>query len=156
MHILNTNAYLSERKQRVVLPGAESKWNEIRAGVPQGSILGPPLFLLFINDIVKDNGCNIRLSADDTSLFLVVENQDSTTELLNIDLDKIMAWTKKWLVRVNPVKTEGFRASRKLNKPIYPPLLIEGTQIAEVDSHKHRGLSIKSDCSWHNHIDYVK
>ena len=66
-------SYLSDRKQRVVLPGAESKWNEIRAGVPQGSILGPLLFLLFINDIVKDIGCNIRLFADDTRLFLVVE-----------------------------------------------------------------------------------
>ena len=89
-------SYLSNKKQRVVLPGAESKWNEIRAGVPQGSILGPLLFLLFINDIVKDIGCNIRLFADDTSLFLVVENPDTAAELLNLDLDKIMAWAKKW------------------------------------------------------------
>ena len=84
-------SYLSDRKQRVVLPGAESKWNKIRAGVPQGSILGPLLFLLFINDIVKDIGCNIRLFADDTSLFLVVENPYTAAELLNLDLDKIMA-----------------------------------------------------------------
>ena len=87
-------SYLSNRKQRVVLPGSESQWNDIRAGVPQGSILGPLLFLLFINDIVKDIGCNIRLFADVTCLFLVVENPDTAANLLNLDLDKIMAWTK--------------------------------------------------------------
>ena len=123
---------------------------------PQGSILGPLLFLLFINDIVKDIGCNTRLFADDTSLFLVVENPDSAAELLNFDLNKIMAWAKKWLVRFDPVKTEAFLASRKLNKPIHPPPLMEGTQIVEVKSYKHLGLIFKSDCLWHNHIDYVK
>ena len=102
-------SFLSDRKQRVFLPGAESKWNEIRAGVPQGSILEPLLFLLFINDIVKDLGCNIRLFADDTSSFLQAENPDSAAELLN--LDKIMAWAKRWLVHFNPVKTEAFLAS---------------------------------------------
>ena len=60
-------SYLSDRRQRVVLPGVSSNWNYIRAGVPQGSILGPLLFLLFINDIVNDIGSNIRLFADDTS-----------------------------------------------------------------------------------------
>ena len=149
-------SYLTNRKQRVVLPGSESKWNEIRAGVPQGSILGPLLFLLFINDIVKDIGCNIRLFADDTSLFLVVENPDTAAEILNLDLDKIMLWAKKWLVLFNPVKTEAFLASRKINRPIHPPLLMEDTQIVEVDSHKHLGIIFQNDCSWHNHIDYVK
>ena len=149
-------SYLSNRKQRVVLPGAESKRNEIRAGVPQGSILGPLLFLLFINDIVKDIGCNIRLFADDTGLFLVVENPDIAAELLNLDLDKIIAWAKKWLVRFNPVKTEAFLASRKINKPIHPPLFMAGTHITEVVSHKHLGVIFQNDDSWHNHIDYVK
>ena len=65
-------SYLSNRKQRVTLPGTQSNWNYIQAGVSQGSILGPLLFLLYINDIVKDIKSNIRLFADDTSLFLVV------------------------------------------------------------------------------------
>ena len=88
-----------------------SNWNEIRAGVPQGSILGPLLFLLFINDMVEDIGCNIRLFADDTSLFLIVENQDTSAEPFNLDLDKRMEWAKTWLVRFNPVKTEAFSRS---------------------------------------------
>ena len=62
--------YLSDRKQRVVLPGAVSDWTYIRARVPQGSILGPLLFLLYINDIVNDIGSNIWLFADDTVTFV--------------------------------------------------------------------------------------
>ena len=83
-------SYLTDRKQRVVHPGAEPEWTYIRAGVPQGSILGPLLFLLFINDIVDEIGCHIRLFADDTSLYITVENPDMAAELLNID--KIMKW----------------------------------------------------------------
>ena len=64
--------YLSDRRQRVILPGVSSEWLYIRAGVPQGSVLGPLLFLLFINDTVTDIGSNIRLFADDTSLFIII------------------------------------------------------------------------------------
>ena len=82
------SSYLSGRRQRVALPGTHSDWNYIQAGVPQGSILGPLLFLLYINDIVNDIGSNIRLFADDTSLFLVVENPDTAAETLNSDLGR--------------------------------------------------------------------
>ena len=85
--------YLSNRKQRVVLPGVQSKWNFIYAGVPQGSILGPFLFLLYINDIVVDIRSSIRLFADDTSLY---------TQLLNADLEKVINWAETWLVKFNP------------------------------------------------------
>ena len=149
-------SYLTNRKQRVVLPGAESEWTYIRAGVPQGSILGPLLFLLFINDIVKDIGSNIRLFADETSLFISVENPETAAELLNLDLDKIMKWAKRWLVLFNPVKTDSFLVSRKLIKPVHPPLFMEGSQIMEVESHKHLGIFFSNDCTWHKHIDYIK
>ena len=67
-------SYLFDRRQLVVLPGATSNGTFIHAGVLQGSILGPLLFLLYINDIVSEIGSNIRLFADDTSLFIVVDN----------------------------------------------------------------------------------
>ena len=63
--------YLNGRKQRVVIPGAMSDWAYIKTGVPQGSILGPILFLVYINDIVTDFGTNIRLFANDTSLYII-------------------------------------------------------------------------------------
>ena len=66
--------YLVERKQRVVLPGAASSWQNVKTGLPQGSILGPLLFLIYINDIVEDIHSSIRLFADDTSLYIIVDN----------------------------------------------------------------------------------
>ena len=95
--------YLSNRKQRVVLPGAVSDWASIHAGVPQGSIIGPLLFLLYINNIVHDIGSNIRLFADDTSFFIIVD--DPVTGCINTDLVRISRWASTWLVTFNPSKT---------------------------------------------------
>ena len=66
--------YLDNRKQRVIIPGVCSDWSLVKAGVPQGSILGPLLFLLYINDIVENINSSIRLFADDTSLYIIVDN----------------------------------------------------------------------------------
>ncbi|MES9994044.1 MAG: reverse transcriptase family protein [Candidatus Thiodiazotropha sp.] len=147
--------YLSDRKQRVILPGVTSDWASIRAGVPQGSILGPLLFLLYINDIVTDIGSNIRLFADDTSLFIIVENPLTAAEFLNTDLEKITQWAKTWLVSFNPTKTESLLISRKVYKPQHPPLFMQNIQIKEVDFHKHLGLCLSNDGSWHQHIKYI-
>ena len=147
--------YLSGRKQRVVLPGAVSDWTSIKAGVPQGSILGPLLFLLYINDIVIDIGSSIRLFADDTSLFIIVEDPITAAGSLNMDLDKISKWAATWLVSFNPTKTESLLVSRKLNKPHHPTLFMQNHQITEVDCHKHLGIFLSSDCTWHQHINYI-
>lgn len=149
-------SYLSNRKQRVVLPGVQSEWRSVRAGVPQGSILGPLLFLLFINDIVEDINSNIRLFADDTSLFIVVDNPETAAEILNLDIKKIMMWAKKWLVSFNPVKTDALLISRKVNGPNHPVLFMDNQQISEVDCHKHLGIFFSNDCTWHKHIEYIK
>ena len=150
------SSYLSGRRQRVVLPGTHSDWNYIQAGVPQGSILGPLLFLLYINDIVNDIGSNIRLFADDTSLFLVVENPDTAAETLNSDLEKISQWAKTWLVKFNPAKTESLLISRKIIQPAHPPLFMLNEQIQEVENHKHLGIHFDNDGNWHAHINYIK
>lgn len=148
--------YLSDRKQRVVLPGASSEWTYIHAGVPQGSILGPLLFLLYINDIVTDIGSNVRLFADDTSLFIIVDDPVNAASCLNADLDKITQWATTWLVSFNPSKTESLLFSRKRNQDHHPPLIMQNVEINEVNYHKHLGLYLSSDCSWHQHIDYIK
>ena len=149
-------SYLRNKKQRVVLPGAESTWNYIHAGVPQGSILGPLLFLLYINDIVTVIGSNIRLFADDTSLFIIVENPNVAAEIINSDLLKVSKWANIWLVKFNPNKNEVMLISRKTNRQNHPPVFMQNQQIQEVEFHKHLGVYLSSDCSWHQHIDYIK
>ena len=130
-------AYLSNRKQRVILPGANSEWAYTKAGVPQDSVLGPLLFLIYINDIVTDIGTNIRLFADDTTLYIIVNNPDTSAELLSLDFQKIEDWAEKWLVIFQPPKTESLVFSHKLNKPVHPTLYMQNQQINEVDTHKH-------------------
>ena len=98
--------YLSDRRQRVILPGVNSDWSKRFAGVPQGSILGPLPFLVFINDIVNEIGSCIRLFADDTSLFIIVDDPVASAERLNADLIKILQCAETWLVTFNPNKTE--------------------------------------------------
>ena len=149
-------SYLENRRQRVVISGIQSEWNFISAGVPQGSILGPLLFLLYINDIVNEIGSYIRLFADDTSLFVIVENPDTAARLINDDMNKIIVWAGKWLVKFNPVKNESFIVTRKINKPVHPPIFMLNQQIKDVQFHKHLGVYLSTDCSWHKHIDYIK
>ena len=148
--------YLKDRKQRVVLHGAKSNWNYLNAGVPQGSILGPILFLIYINDIVSEIRANIRLFADDTSLYIIVQNPESAALCLNLDLIKISNWAKLWLVSFNYSKNESMIVSRKVNKPYHPPIYMENTEINEISAHKHLGIFFSNDCSWHSHIDYIK
>ena len=112
--------YLHIRKQRVVLPGTNSDWTSVNYGVPQGSMLGPLLFLLYINDIVENIDSSIRLFADDTSLYIIVDNSVEAANQLNSDLSKIHQWATKWLVKFNPAKSETVIFSRKQNKPNHP------------------------------------
>ena len=122
-------SYLADRKQRVVFPGAQSDWNFIHAGVPQCSILGPLLFLLYINDIVTDIGSNIRLFADNTSLYIIVDYPNIPAEIINSDLVKISKWARAWLVDFNAAKNEALLLSRKINRPLHPPLYMHNQQI---------------------------
>ena len=148
--------YLHNRKQIVVLSGTNSDWTSVNSGVPQGSIFGPLLFLLYINDIVEDIDSSIRLFADDTSLYIIVDNPVEAANQLNSDLLKIHLSATKWLVKFNPAKSESVIFSRKQNKPYHSPVVLNQEQVTEVTSHKHLGLVFSNDCSWHEHLQYLK
>ena len=113
------------------------------------------LFLVFINDIVNEIGSCIRLFADDTSLFIIVDDPVASAERLNADLIKILQWAETWLVTFNPNKTESLIISRKINKPLHPSLYMNDQQVLEVDCHKHLGLYLSNNGSWHQQINFV-
>ena len=130
-------SFLFERQQRVVLNGQESEWLTIKAGVPQGSILGPLFFLIYINDLSDNLESNVKLFADDTSMFSVVHDPINTSQMLNNDLDKVSLWANKWKMFFNPdpfkqAQEEIF--SRKINKRYNPPLLSNNSESTNIIS----------------------
>ena len=146
-------SYLNDRKQCVVINGIKSELVNIQAGVPQGSILEPLLFLIYINDLVTDIHCKIKLFADDTSIYITVENALVSGDLLNNDLEIINTWSKKWLVSFNPSKTECMTISMKKKKPFHPSLIFDNVHLKEVESHKHLGITICNNLSWNPHVN---
>ena len=110
--------YLSGRFQRVVLNGQTSSWRLVLAGVPQGSIMGPLLFLIYINDLPNELKSNVKLFADDTSFFTVVKNKNNNANILNNDLQSISTWAYNWKMLFNPnlvnrLKRRYFKEKRK-------------------------------------------
>ena len=94
--------YLSGRFQMVLLNGQTSSWRPILAGVPQGSILGPFLFLIYINDLPDELKSNAKLFADDTSLFAIVNDKNESANILNNDLKLVSKWAYDWKMLFNP------------------------------------------------------
>ena len=110
------------------------------------------LFLIYINDIAHEIDSCIQLFADDTTLYLIVENPIQAANLMDNDLDKIHNWANTWLVKFNPQKTEEMLFSRKSANIHHPKLSMDNTEIQRVPFHKHLSLTFNSDCSWHEHI----
>ena len=117
--------FLSNSLQRVVLNGQNSSWTNVHAGVPQGSILGPLLFLIYINDLSDNLTSNAKLFADDTSLFSVVHDVNTSAKELNDDLKKVNDWAFQWKMSFNPdLSKQALEFSRHFQsqiKEIDPP-----------------------------------
>ena len=95
-------SFLSDRYQRVLLNGQSSEWEKIKAGVPQGSILGPLFFLAYINDLSNGMSSTLKLFADDTSLFSIVHKVGLSSKQLDQDLSKVSDCAFKWKMSFNP------------------------------------------------------
>ncbi len=146
--------YLEDRKQCVVLNGMKSEPKSINAGVPQGSILGPIMFLIYANDIPTILESSTKLYADDTSLYVSDKDPNTANEKLSADLERLSAWSKKWKVIMNPEKTERMIISRKRNVREYE-LKMDGREISIVKHHKHLGIVLQSNGKWDKHIEGI-
>ena len=148
------NSYLSQRKQKVGLKSCFSGLKSIFAGVPQGSVLGPLLFLVYINDIAKHLLSLTRLFADDSSLFYSAAHIADIAGIINHDLQLLTNWAKQWLVRFNPLKTEAVLFTLK-KLDFLPQLVFDNIPISFVDSHKHLGVTLSSNGQWHSHVENI-
>ena len=154
-NILNwLSNYLSHRKQRVTLQSTASSLKPVTAGVPQGSVLGPLLFLIYVNDISDSLLSLTRLFADDSSLYYSATSINDIEGIVNHDLALISAWAKQWLVTFNPNKTEAVLFSLKNNDNL-PKLVFQDTDITFVENHKHLGVTLNKNGHWDAHVENI-
>ena len=158
--ILNiTTDFLSFRKKRVVLNGQASPWVSIEAGVLQGSILGPLLFLIYINDLSDDLSTTAKLFADDTPLFSIVQNVSTSASHLNNDLSKISNRAFQWKMNFNPGPSKQAQAvifSRKIiQKTCHPSIYFNNESVKQVPSQKHLELILDSKLNFQEHLQNI-
>ena len=146
--------YLNNRKQRVVLNGPFSASSKIASGVPQRSILGPLLFLIY--NILKNMLNRILIVfAGDTMLFSIVKDPNIFANDLNHDLDIINRWAQQWKLEFNPdplKQATEVLFSCKNNAHNHPQIIFNGTVVAQVEEQKHLGLTLESKLSFEKHL----
>ena len=151
------SSFLSNRRLQVVLDGKSSQEYPVNAGIPQGSILGPTLFLLYINDLPDDIICDIAIYADDTTLCSWCDRASELWQQLELaselesDLRDTMDWGKKWLVDFNAGKTQLVSFDRS-NYSGSIDVRMGGSILEEKSSFKMLGLTFSSKLDWGSYI----
>ena len=143
--------FLKDREQAVVVDGSRSSPIHVRSGVPQGSVLGPCLFLCYINDLPEMVSSDARLFADDTAIHRVIDSEEDQI-LLQKDLDALHEWEIKWDMSFHPDKcfVLVFDRSKEVIRPEYR---LHGQLLSQVSSTKYLGLTIQDDGKWTEHIN---
>ena len=151
------SSYLTNRKQHVVVDGATSTDENVLSGVPQGSVLGPLLFLIYIDDVTAttfSDECALNLFADDMLLYKIVKSQQDL-EQLQSDIDKIHSWVNSNHLTLNPAKCKFMFVSRRRN-PIQPlSLKLNGLPLEQVENFKYLGVLLSSDMTWSAHVESI-
>ena len=153
------SSYLSNRTQYVSYNGVDSECMSISCGVPQGSILGPLMFLVYINDLASI--CNALLPvmyADDSNFFVAGKNIDDLVCSINTELKNIMNWMNINKLSVNAAKTKLmiFRPKRKKAPDPQNKIMINGSEVERVESIKFLGIMLDETLSWKNHIENIR
>ena len=144
-------ALLTHRTQQVTVEGATSYSVGVLSGVPQGTVVGPLLFLVFINDLPDCVQSKIRLFADDCILYIRKTNQNDST-ILQDDLNSLAEWEKKWGMTFHPEKCSAIRVTRSRN-PISSNYSLKGHTLEMEDSTRYLGVELQSNMSWNRHMD---
>ena len=151
------HSYLTDRKQQVVVNGSSSNPLPVLSGVPQGSVLGPLLFLTYIDgisSITLSPGSHLTLYADDMLLFRPISNHTDYS-LLQEDINRISEWVDANYLQFNTQKCSFMRVTRKRTGICPPTLHLCCQPLQVVDSYKYLGILLSSDLSWTQHIDSI-
>ena len=146
--------FLTNRTQRVMIEGTLSEAAPVTSGVPQCSVLGPLLFLCYINDLPACVSSHIRLFADDCLLYRTINAQHDTV-ILQDDLNILEQWEAKWLMSFNPDKCEVLRVTNKRKHILHTQYKIHDRILNTVDKTKYLGVTIQSKLNWKPHINNI-
>ena len=145
--------FLRGRTQRVKVRGELSREVRVTSGVPQGSVLGPLLFLVYVNDIWRNIESTIRLFADDCVIYKKIIN-NGDIDRLQEDLDRLGEWAAENAMKINPSKCKAVRFTRARVK--HPLNYTIGDQlIPEASSCKYLGIIFRNDLNWADHVNYT-
>ena len=145
--------FLKCRAQRVVVGGEHSAWTDVVSGVPQGTVLGPLLFLAYINDLPNNLNSEVRLFADDCVVYHQIQN-DLDHTLLQDDLITLEKWQNDWQMSFNVKKCFIMRITHVRNPKIFDYKLGECI-LEETNSHPYLGVNITNNLSWSTHISNI-
>ena len=143
--------FLTDRRQRVSVRGSFSSWLPVVSGVPQGSVLGPVLFLFYINDLVDGLECPILLFADDAKIYKEIRTP-ADVEALTRDMKRIQEWSEKWLLSFNEDKCATMHIGLHNQKQDY---ILNNKAIKKSDCEKDLGVLVSNDLKPAKHVAAV-
>ena len=146
-------AFLQNRSQSVVVDGHYSSPISVSSGVPQGTVLGPTLFLLYINDIDVNIQSQIRLFADDCLIYRPIHSNDDHDKLQQ-DLNSLTRWATTWQMEFNVTKCNIIQLS-KGHKKSHFTYTMGGVPLTVVEEHQYLGILLNDKLSWRSHIDHT-
>ena len=147
-------SFLTDRKQQVQVNGSTSEWMDVTSGIPQGSVLGPLLFIVYINDLPDHIDSEAYLFADDTKLFRVIKSEEDTG-ILQQDLSRALEWSEEWLLRFHPDKCKSMTIGKPKVQNRQYQLNLEGKEhkLESTQEEKDIGLTIDSGLTFEKHIN---
>ena len=151
--------YLTGRRQRVCVGDEKSSWTNIHKGVPQGSILGPLLFTMYVNDLPKAvSQCNVKQYADDTTMFHAANSASELEAVLEKDLNSVCQWVDENKLKLNVKKTQLLLLGRKGRAQELEDVnvTLNGEQLSRSRTVKCLGVSIDDGLTWREHIESLR
>ena len=144
-------AFLTDRRQRVVVNDSRSSWADVTSGIPQGSVLGPMLFIIYINDMPTSVLSSIYLFADDAKVYRNISSNDDPPTLQH-DLQQLEKWSERWQLRFNSNKCKVMHLGRQNPRQNYT---MGGTTLATTTSEKDLGVYVDTELTFEKHIETV-
>ena len=143
-------SYIEKRYFRVKHEGEYSDLKSIRAGVPQGSVLGPLLYLIYTNDVPQNNETSIATFADDTAILAVGDTIEESTNKLQNAINEVCNWTRNWRIKLNEQKSTHINYTNQKVQPL--PIRINNEIISRAKPAKYLGMTLDTKLRWKEHV----